>query len=205
MAVMTVAALMGSACGDPSDSNAQSTPTSDSTSTTAAMSAPTGGDAASGAAAAGATAAPSGTEGPLGAWGSLELTDVTGATFTIASLKGTPVFVENFATWCSNCLHQLKDTQAAAAEAGGRAVFVALSVETEIEPDAVASYAAKNGFSDIRFAVMTADFLSATSSRFGKASLTPPSTPKLLVDANGNPGEYQTGFETPAAILSRIP
>ena len=39
-------------------------------------------------------------------WTTAELTDVSGEAFTIADLAGKPVFVENFATWCSNCLRQ---------------------------------------------------------------------------------------------------
>ena len=42
---------------------------------------------------------------------------------TISEFAGTPVVVENFATWCSNCLRQLGDTQDAAAQAGSDAVF----------------------------------------------------------------------------------
>ena len=137
-------------------------------------------------------------------WTELQLTDVAGESFAISDLAGRPVFVENFATWCSNCLRQLGDTQKAAAAAGDSAVFLALSVETDLDAATVADYAGKNGFDDIRFAVMTPEFLAAMSDAFGTTALNPPSTPKVLVDASGAPGEMVTGFESPSEIGAKV-
>ena len=55
------------------------------------------------------------------AWATAQLTDVDGQRFAIKDLVGKTVVVENFATWCSECLHQLGDTQKAAAAAGDTA------------------------------------------------------------------------------------
>jgi thiol-disulfide isomerase/thioredoxin len=137
-------------------------------------------------------------------WVTLQLTDVTGNQFSIADFAGRPVFVENFATWCSNCLRQLGDTQNAASQAGDSAVFLALSVETDLDATKVAAYAQKNGFDDIRFAVMTPEFLAATDDLFGNSALNPPSTPKVVVDAAGKPGKLVTGFESPGEILAQV-
>ncbi|MDX1511281.1 MAG: hypothetical protein R3249_08040, partial [Nitriliruptorales bacterium] len=57
-----------------------------------------------------------------------------GSTFTPADFAGKTVFVETFATWCSKCRAQLGDTNQAAAQAGDRAVFLILSVETDLDP-----------------------------------------------------------------------
>lgn len=138
------------------------------------------------------------------AWTRLELTDVAGTSFSVSGLAGKPVFVENFATWCSNCLRQLGDTQKAAARAGDSAVFLALSVETDLAAADVADYAKEHGFDDIRFAIMTPEFLAATRDAFGTSSLIPPSTPKVVVGASGGAGDVVTGFETPEEILNRI-
>ena len=138
------------------------------------------------------------------AWQDIALTDVDGAAFSIRELEGTPVFVENFATWCSNCRKQLGDTQAAATVAGDGAVFVALSVETDIDADTVKDYAASHGFTDIRFAVMTPEMLAAMDDAFGKSALNPPSTPKIVVDSAGRAGNLTTGFESPEAIASAL-
>lgn len=137
-------------------------------------------------------------------WLFLPITDVSGQTFTIESLQGKPVFVENFATWCSNCLKQLGKTQQAAASAGDDAVFVALSVETDLDAGEVGDYAQDNGFDDIRFAVMTPEFLAAMEDAYGKSALNPPSTPKIVVDAEGAPGKMTTGFEDPDQIAEAI-
>jgi hypothetical protein len=50
----------------------------------------------------------------LAAWQTIEIVDVDGVSFTLAELIGTPVLVETFATWCSNC------RGAAGRHAGGR-------------------------------------------------------------------------------------
>ena len=97
----------------------------------------------------------------LAEWQRIELTDAEGKTFTFADFVGRPVLVENFATWCGNCRRQLGDTNEAAAQAGDEAVFVALSVETELDPDDMADYAAEQGFDQIRFAVMSPEMLAA--------------------------------------------
>lgn len=137
-------------------------------------------------------------------WMDIRLTDVDGESFTISELAGTPVFVENFATWCSNCLRQLGDTQDAAARAGDNAAFLALSVETDLDPGDVAAYAEENGFDDIRFAVMTPEMLAAVEEAFGPSALNPPATPKVLIDATGTPGELVTGFESPDEIVAQV-
>lgn len=138
------------------------------------------------------------------AWRSIEVTDVDGSTFTVESLEGTPVFVENFATWCSNCRKQLGKTQQAAADVGDDAIFLALSVETDLDPADVAEYAKDNGFDDIRFAVMTPEMLKAMNDAFGNSALNPPSTPKVVVAADGTVGELVTGFEEPADIAAAL-
>lgn len=137
-------------------------------------------------------------------WFSQSLTDTSGATFNIGQLAGKPVFVENFATWCSNCRRQLGDTQKAAKQAGDSAIFLALSVETDLDSAALTNYAEKNGFDNLRFAVMTPELLSATSSAFGKSSLNPPSTPKIVVTSQGEASAATTGFESSAEILSKL-
>lgn len=149
-------------------------------------------------------AKPSAQGAASGDWRSVEMTDVDGNTFTIESLKGTPVFVENFATWCSNCKKQLGKTQQAAADVGDDAIFLALSVETDLDPADVAQYAKDNGFDDIRFAVMPPEMLKAMSDAFGTSALNPPATPKVVVSADGTAGELVTGFEEPSDIAAAL-
>lgn len=127
------------------------------------------------------------------AWLDLQVTDVDGVAFTMRDFVGTPVFVENFATWCPTCRSQLGDTQTAAAELGDNGVVIALSTETSLSPRKVADYASENGFTNVRFAVMTPELLAAMVDQFGNSSVNPPSTPHVIIDAAGVPGEMHTG------------
>lgn len=140
----------------------------------------------------------------LPAWQTLEIVDVDGEAFTLADYIGTPVLVETFATWCSNCRSQLKNTQQAAAELGDEAAVVALSVETSLSSEQVADYAVDNGFADIRFAVMSPELLAEFADAFGNTVANPPSTPKLIIDAAGAAGELTTGSESVEDIIANL-
>ena len=138
------------------------------------------------------------------AWQTVQLTDVDGMAFTLDDFHGTPVFVETFATWCPNCKKQLADTNAAAAQLGDQAVFIALSVETDLSADDVAEYAADNGFDSIRFAVLTPEALAAVVEGLGQSAANPPSTPKGVIDPMGHAGELETGFESADDIVAKV-
>ena len=140
----------------------------------------------------------------LADWQQIELYDADGEAFALADLVGRPVFVENFATWCGNCRRQLGDTNRAAQRAGDDAVFVALSVETDLDAADMADYAAEQGFDHIRFAVMSPEMLAAVKDAFGTKALNPPSTPHVAVAADGTVGEMVTGFDSPETILSSL-
>jgi thiol-disulfide isomerase/thioredoxin len=140
----------------------------------------------------------------LPAWQTIALTDVDGATFTLDDFHGTPVFVETFATWCPNCKKQLEDTNTAAEQLGDQAVFIALSVETDLSSADVAEYAADNGFDAIRFAFMTPEALAAFVEGLGQSAANPPSTPKVVIDPMGHAGELTTGFESVDDIVAKV-
>ncbi len=140
----------------------------------------------------------------LPAWQTIALTDVDGATFTLDDFHGTPVFVETFATWCPKCKEQLGATNAAAEQLGDQAVFIALSVETDLSSADVAEYAADNGFDAVRFAVMTPEALAAFVDGLGQSAANPPSTPKVVIDPMGHAGELVTGFESVDDIVAKV-
>lgn len=140
----------------------------------------------------------------LPAWQTIALTDVDGASFTLHDFSGTPVFVETFATWCPKCKDQLEATNAAAEQLGDQAVFLALSVETDLTSSDVAEYAADNGFDAVRFAVMTPEALAAFVDGLGQSAANPPSTPKVVIDAMGHAGELTTGFESADDIVAKV-
>ncbi len=140
----------------------------------------------------------------LAAWQTLTLRDVDGSEFSLADYVGQPILVETFATWCSNCRAQLRDTQDAAAELGDEAAVIALSVETDLDPADVASYAVDNGFTDIRFAVMTPELLAAMAGTLGNSVINPPATPKVVIDAMGSAGDVSTGPESAADLVELL-
>jgi len=200
--VLAALVSMGVVAGCGSDEKVSSTtPTS---TTVADAAGPTTTAVAPDADADAAAPSPAGTETELAAWQGLHLTDSSGQDFSVGELVGRPVLVENFATWCSTCRSQLTDTQEAAAAVGDKAVFLALSIEVDLDPSDLVEYADKNGFDNIRFAVMTPEFLAAMADEFGKSSINAPSTPKIVVDASGSAGKLVTGPESPDEIEAKI-
>jgi thiol-disulfide isomerase/thioredoxin len=139
------------------------------------------------------------------AWLDLPLTDArSGATFTLGSFEGTPVYVEPMATWCTNCRRMLGNvTQAMAGVADGEAVFVALSVEGALPPERLASYAEREGF-PMRFAVATPDLIAALVGAFGRVITNPPLTPHFVVRPDGTVTDLSTGIEAPDAVLAFV-
>ncbi len=142
-------------------------------------------------------------------WLTLPLTDAqTGKSFTLADFAGKTIVVEPMATWCSICRAQLRNTTAAIAklEADKQAenlVFVALSVETNLTADRLAKYAKDNGFPHV-FAIMTQDFLRALVAEFGRAAVTPPSSPGFIIRADGTYTSLETGVQSTDEVLAAI-
>ena len=145
----------------------------------------------------------SGIERP--AWQNLPLTNArTGEAFTFADFEGKTVFVEPMATWCSNCRRQLGNVRQAQEQlAGDDVVFVALSVETNIDDATLASYADGAGF-DWLFAVATPDMLKDLADEFGRSIVNPPATPHFIIRPDGTSTELVTGIEAADQIVAQI-
>ncbi len=137
-------------------------------------------------------------------WQTTAITDTDGTSFTVSDFAGKPVLVEFFATWCSNCRKQLADTNAAAAAAGDKAVFLALSVETDLKAADLIEYRDQTGFTAMRYAVLTPEVLAAVVASLGNSAANPPSTPHLVISPDGATGKLVTGFEKPGSILTAM-
>mgnify|MGYP005848391305 CR=1 FL=1 len=139
------------------------------------------------------------------AWHSLALTNArTGAAFTLADFTGQTVLVEPMATWCSNCRAQLGNaTRAAEQLASQPVVFVALSVAENISDADLAAYAERQGFPFI-FAVATPEMLAALTANFGRAAITPPSTPHFIIAPDGSVSSLFTGSKSAADLVSLL-
>jgi cytochrome oxidase Cu insertion factor (SCO1/SenC/PrrC family) len=138
------------------------------------------------------------------AWQQIALTDArTGATFALADFAGKTVFVEPFATWCSNCKQQLGNVQAARAQLGDDVVFVALSVEPNIGNEALVKYADETGF-DWTFAAMPPELLQALAATFGQTVANPPATPHFIIRPDGSVTDLATGIKAPDVIVAAV-
>lgn len=139
------------------------------------------------------------------AWSTHPLTDAaTGETFTVAAYQGTPVLVETMATWCGNCRRQLANLRAASemlAADGLDVIYVVISVERGLPDDALAAYAERQAF-PFRFAVADDALLGLLADRFGRGALNPPSTPHVIVAADGTVSELRTGFSSPEELVT---
>ena len=157
------------------------------------------GDASQPAADAGADA-PVAAAVPVPAWQTIALTDaVTGDEFTVADFAGKTIFVEPFATWCSNCRRQLGTVNGLRAQSGDDVVFLALSVETNVGNEALANYAAQTGYG-LTFAAMPPEMLQLLVDAYGQSITNPPATPHFVVAPDGTSSELFTGFQSAADI-----
>lgn len=138
------------------------------------------------------------------AWQELPLVNArTGETFTLAGFHGQRLFVEPMATWCTQCRQQLQNVQLAQETAPDDAVFIALSVETNLSADQLAAYADTHGF-DWHFAVMTPEMLQALVDELGRPIANPPSTPHFVIASDGTWTDLVTGIDTPDALIAQI-
>jgi thiol-disulfide isomerase/thioredoxin len=126
-------------------------------------------------------------------WATASLTDVsTGEAFRIADLGGKVVIVETMAIWCSNCRAQQGDVQLALARLpADRVVYVVLDVDPNEDAASLAEYRVANGFEG-RYAIAGPDVARALAADFGDQVLNPPSTPIVIIGADGT--VTATGF-----------
>ena len=138
------------------------------------------------------------------AWQSLPLTEArTGTPFTLADFAGKTVFVEPFATWCTNCRQNLANVHAARQQAGEDVIFVALSIEPNIGSEALAAYAKDTGY-DLMFAAMPPEMLQALAAQFGQTIANPPATPHFVIRPDGATSDLVTGIRSTPEILAQV-
>jgi len=139
-------------------------------------------------------------------WQALALADArTGATFTLADLRGKTVYVEPMATWCTNCRQQMgviRDQLLSRLDPE-RTVLVGLSVETDLPREKQAQYVDAQGFS-WKFAVVTPDLLRELSGTFGQTITNPTAVPHFVVRRDGTASGLSTGFHTADRLLEEL-
>ncbi len=120
-------------------------------------------------------------------WKDVELTDVrNGDKFTVNSLKGKTVVLENMAVWCTTCLSQQRQMEDALGELGDDVVFVSLDIDPNEKTGQLEDHVNRHGF-DWAFAIdPNASVGPQLAAEYGINVLNPPSTPIILIDKDGN-------------------
>ncbi len=141
-------------------------------------------------------------EAERAAWLDVELTDAaSGETFTLASLAGDVVAIEPMAIWCSNCKAQQDNVKEAYDQIETVGVtYISLGIDPAENPDALATYADRRGY-DWTFAQSPVAFSRALSDIFGPQILSAPSTPLIVLDADGEVFTQEWGFHDPDSLL----
>ena len=136
----------------------------------------------------------------------VELTDVrSGETFTLGELAVTdgPVLLEPMAVWCSSCRSQQHEIIGA----HDMAEFTSVSLDVDLSeaPADLASYADREGF-DWAFAMADADLYRLLQDRFGVAATNPPSTPLIVIEADGTvrPLEFGRGVRSAGDVVAEL-
>jgi len=135
-------------------------------------------------------------------WLDIELTDAeTGETFTLASLAGDVVAIEPMAIWCSNCAAQQDNVKQAYADIEATGVrYISLGIDPAEKPDSLATYAERRGY-EWTFVQSPIEFSRALNDLFGPQVLSAPSTPLVVLDADGEVVIQDFGFHGPDALL----
>lgn len=136
------------------------------------------------------------------AWLDLELTDAAnGETFTLASLQGQVVALEPMAIWCTICKEQqdqVKTAYSDVQEAGVR--YISLGIDPNEDPASLAKYAERNEY-PWTFVQAPRQLSRALSDIFGPQVLSAPSTPLIVLDADGEVVVQTFGVHGPDKLL----
>jgi hypothetical protein len=125
---------------------------------------------------------------PQDVWRTAELRDVrSGETLVVNELvaAGRLVVIEPMAIWCTSCRTQQNEARTALAQlARDDIVYISLDVDpNETEPD-LARYADERDY-PWHFAVASREVARSLAQAFGDQVLSPPSTPKIVVQPAG--------------------
>lgn len=120
------------------------------------------------------------------AWRTVELRDVRGGSaFTIDDLAGQLVVIQPMAAWCTPCKFQQLEAAAALERLGDDGiVYISVGVDPNEREGDLADYADQSGFG-WRFVVAGPEFARSLADEFGAQVLSPPSTPLIMVSADG--------------------
>lgn len=139
---------------------------------------------------------------PDAAWRTAPLVDTrTGDTFTVNDLSGKLVAIEPMAVWCTNCRFQQSEAASALVElADPDIVYISIGVDPNERPEDLADYAAFWSY-DWTFVVADQDVAGSLADAFGPQILSPPSTPLILVDRDGDVVDVHFGIRGATELI----
>jgi thiol-disulfide isomerase/thioredoxin len=127
---------------------------------------------------------------------------VSGTEFRIADFEGKVVAIETMAIWCLNCRAQQTEARAALERLDSPdLVYLSLDVDPNEPAAALADYARREGFG-WRFAVAPPEVSRSLAATFGDQILSPPSTPLLVLDPDGQVVEQHLGIKSAADMVA---
>lgn len=137
------------------------------------------------------------------AWATASLVDVaTGESFRIADLAGKVVILETMAIWCTNCRFQQASVEEALTRLpADRIVYVLLDVDPNADAESLAAYRTQHGYTG-RYAIASAEVARALAADFGNQFLSPPSTPIVVVNADGTVTRTDFGQKSSEEIVA---
>lgn len=139
------------------------------------------------------------------AWLDIELTDAaTGETFTLAGLGGSVVAIEPMAVWCTSCRVQQDNVKEALADIEASGVrYISLGIDPGEDPATLARYAEQRGY-DWTFVQSPRELSRALNDLFGPQILSAPSTPLIVLDAEGEVVVQTFGIHQPDELLAYL-
>ncbi len=121
------------------------------------------------------------------AWFGYVFTDAaSGTKFSMDDFKGKVVLVETLAMWCTNCHAQQQQVLALHSLLGAHANFISvgIDIDTNEKLNDLKSYVASNGF-NWTYSIASPGVAREIGQLYGSEFLNPPSTPMLIIDAQG--------------------
>jgi thiol-disulfide isomerase/thioredoxin len=136
-------------------------------------------------------------------WRQATLRDVvSGTEFRIAELEGKVVAIETMAIWCITCRQQQTEARAALEQLDSPdVVYLSLDVDPNERAADLADYARREGFG-WRFAVAPPEVSRSLAATFGDQILSPPSTPLVVLDPDGEVVEQHLGIKSATDMVA---
>jgi thiol-disulfide isomerase/thioredoxin len=138
-------------------------------------------------------------------WATAGLVDVTtGETFRIADHAGQVIIIETMAIWCPSCRAQQNDVHAALDDLPADTVeYIVLDIDPSEQADSLAAYREDNRYTGT-YAIAGPDVARALAGEFGDQVLNPPSTPIVIVGADGRVTLTDFGHKSVADIVALV-